>query len=71
MSDKTVERLCGTDCLKDLEKTSVTLVMYNQSEVKLLGKKRFRVTNPKNNKKYSIEFHKLLVELVHASLSLV
>ena len=62
MSDKTVERLCGVDCLKDLEKTSVTLVMYNQSEVKPLGKKRFRVTNPKNNKKYSI---------VHASLSLV
>ena len=31
--------------------------MYNQSEVKPLGKKRFRVTNPKNNKKYSIEFH--------------
>lgn len=57
MSDKTVERLCGTGCLKDLDKTSVTLVMYNQSEVKPLGKKRFRVTNPKNNKKYSIEFH--------------
>ena len=31
--------------------------MYNQSEVKPLGKKRFKVVNPKNNKKYSIEFH--------------
>ena len=31
--------------------------MCNQSEVKPLGKKRFRVVNPKNNKKYSMEFH--------------
>ena len=30
--------------------------MYNQSEVKPLGKKRLKVVNPKNNKKYSIEF---------------
>ena len=35
----------------------MTLVMYNQSEVKPLGKKRFRVKNPKNNEKYSIEIH--------------
>ena len=37
-------------------KTSVTLVMYNQSEVKPFSKKRSRVVNPKNRKKYSIEF---------------
>ena len=36
MTDKTVKRLCEIDCLKDLEITSVTLVMYNQSEVKPL-----------------------------------
>ena len=35
----------------------MTLVMYNQSDVKPLGKKRFKVVNPKNNKKYSIEFY--------------
>ena len=57
MSDETVEKLCGIDCLNDLEKKSVTAVMYNQSKVKPLGKKHFRVTNSKKNKKYSIEFH--------------
>ena len=31
--------------------------MYNQSEVKPLDKKQSKVVNPKNNKKYSIEFH--------------
>ena len=35
----------------------MTLVMYNKSEFKPLGKKRFKVVNPKNNKKYSIEFN--------------
>ena len=35
----------------------MTPVMYNQSEVKPLGKKQFKVVNPKNNTKYSIEFH--------------
>ena len=57
MSDKTVERLCGINHIKDLQKTPVTLVKYNQSEIKPLGKKSFRMTNPENNKKYSIEFH--------------
>ena len=50
-------KLCGQDGLSALEETPVTLVMYNQSEVKPLGKKRFKVVNSKNNKKYSIEFH--------------
>ena len=57
MSDETVLKLCGHDGLCELEETPVTLVMYNQSKVKPLGKKRFKVVNPKNNKKYSIEFH--------------
>ena len=56
MADKTVTSLFGENGLDDLEKTAVTLVMYNQSEVKPLGRKRFRVVNPKNKKKYSIEF---------------
>ena len=34
----------------------MTLVMYNQSEAKPLGKKSFKVVNLKNKKKYSIEF---------------
>ena len=37
-------------------KTNTTLVMYNGSEVKPIGKTRIQVINPKNNKKYSIEF---------------
>ena len=57
MSDETVLKLCSQDGLSELEETPVTLVMYNQLEVKPLGKKQFKVVNPKNNKKYSIEFH--------------
>jgi len=34
----------------------VTLVMYNKSEVEPVGKKRFKVVNPKNKKKYNIDF---------------
>ena len=34
----------------------MTLVMYNKSEVKPVGKKRFKVINPKNKKKYNIDF---------------
>ncbi|XP_028409422.1 uncharacterized protein K02A2.6-like [Dendronephthya gigantea] len=41
---------------KKLVKTNTTLVMYNGSEVKPIGKTRLQVINPKNNKKYSIEF---------------
>ena len=37
MSDETVIKLCGQDWLSDLEETPVTLVMYNQSEVKPLA----------------------------------
>ena len=57
MTDETVLKLCSKDGLGQLEETPATLVIYNQSEVKPLGKKRFKVVNPKNIKKYSIEFH--------------
>ena len=53
MADKTVQKLYGKNGVDDLEKTSVTLTMYNKSEVKPLGKKRFKVVNPKNK---SIKF---------------
>ena len=56
MNDETVTRLCGQNSLNELEDTSVTLVMYNQSEVKPLDKKRLKVANPKNNRRYSTEF---------------
>jgi len=51
MTDETVLKLFGQNGLSELEETPVTLVMYNQSEVKPLGKKRFKVVNPKNNEK--------------------
>ena len=39
-----------------LDNAEVTLIMYNKTEEKPLGKKRVRVVNPKNGKKYSMEF---------------
>ena len=51
MADKIVKNLYGENGLDDMEKTSVTLVMYNKSEVKPVGKKRFKVVNRKNKKK--------------------
>ena len=46
----------GKESLLSLETTNATLVMFNKSEEKPLGKKRVRVVNPKNGKKYSVEF---------------
>ena len=57
ITDETVIKLCGQDGLRELEETPVTLVMYNQSEDKHLGKTGFKVVSPKNNKKYRVEFH--------------
>lgn len=54
MTDDIVLKLCGQDSLSELEETPVTLVMYNQSDDKPLGKKPLKVVNPTNNKKYSI-----------------
>ena len=44
------------ESLLSLETRNATLVMYNKSEEKPLGRKRVRVVNPKNGKKYSVEF---------------
>ena len=35
MADKTVKKLYGENALDDLDKTSVTLVMYKKSELHL------------------------------------
>jgi hypothetical protein len=55
-----VQRHCvnayGQDSSVSLENTDTNLVMYNKSEEKTLGKKRVRIVNPKNGKKYSAEF---------------
>ena len=51
-----------TDCLGNLAEKGSTLVMYNRTEIKRVGKIRLQlqVINPKNLKKYSVEF--LIVE---------
>lgn len=41
---------------EDLTETNMTLVMYNKSETKPLEKRRLTLRNPRNKKKYSIEF---------------
>ena len=57
MTNETVIKLCGQNGLSELEESPLTLVMYNQAEVELLDKKRFKVVNPKKNTKNGIKFH--------------
>ena len=54
MSDRTPSKLCGN--ADRLESCSTTLLMYNKSEVKDIGRKKMRVLNPKNNNMYTVEF---------------
>ena len=53
---ETFKQLYGEDSVPLLDNAEVTLIMYNKTEEKPLGKKRVRVVNPKNGKKYSVEF---------------
>ena len=39
-----------------LASLEVTLVMYNKTEEKPIGKKHVQVVNPRNGRKYSVEF---------------
>ena len=54
MSDITLSKLCGN--ADQLESCNTTLLMYNKSEVKPIGRKKMRVPNPKNNNMYTVEF---------------
>ena len=56
LSKKTLEELFTKNVARKIEKTSATLVMYNGSEIKPIGKIHLQVINPKNLKKYSVEF---------------
>ena len=47
MSDITLSKLCGN--INQLESCNTTLVMFNRSEVKPIGKKKICVLNPKNS----------------------
>ena len=42
--------------LMQLEKVQITLVMFNKSKMKVLGKLKTVTTNPKNKRKYAVEF---------------
>ena len=46
----------GEDSLPLLDNAEVTLVVYNKTEEKPIGKKRVQVVNPRNGRKYSVEF---------------
>ena len=59
MSKKTLDQLFRKPGRKRIEKTNTTLVMYNRTEIKPVGKIRLQVIHQKNLKKYS-EF--LIVE---------
>ncbi|XP_062576513.1 uncharacterized protein K02A2.6-like [Saccostrea cucullata] len=54
LPDTLYKKLCNDH--ENLTETNMTLVMYNKSETKPLGKRRLTVRNPRNRKKYSIEF---------------
>ena len=56
LSEKAYKHIYGPDSFQDLEKTNITLVMYNKLTEKPLGKKRVWLVNPKEKKRYSIEF---------------
>ena len=56
LSKKTLEELFSKNVVRKIEETNATLVMYNGSEIKPTGKVRLQVINPKNLKKYSVEF---------------
>ena len=56
ISQKDYSKVYGQKSLLSLEATNAVLVMHNKSGEKPLGKKRVRIENPKNGKKYSIEF---------------
>ena len=56
ISETDYKTICHDDKLKHLEKNNVTLVMYNNSETRALGKRKLHITNPKNKKVYILEF---------------
>ena len=50
------KKVCGDPELKELKASKSILSMYNGTEIRPLGKKRISLRNPKNNKKYNLEF---------------
>ena len=56
LPEESFKEVYGEGSLSLLDNAEVTLVMYNKTEEKPIGKKRVQVVNPRNGRKYSIEF---------------
>ena len=50
------KKACDDPELKELKASEAILSMYNGSEICPLGKRRISLRNPKNNRKYNLEF---------------
>ena len=53
---KDYKRVCEDPELNELEASLAVLHMYNGTKIRLLGKKRISMRNPKNGRKYNLEF---------------
>ena len=56
LPEKSFKEVYGEDSLPMLDNAEVILVMYNKTEEKPTCKKRVQVVNPRNGRKYSVEF---------------
>ena len=56
LPEEIIRKVYGKENPPALANAGVTLVMYNKTEETPLGKTRVRVINPKNGRRYSIEF---------------
>ena len=56
LPEESFKEVYGEDSLSLLDNAEVTLVMYNKTEEKPIDKKRVQVENPRNGRKYSVEF---------------
>ena len=56
LPEESFKEVYGEASLSLLDNADVTLVMYNKTEEKPIGKKRVLVVNPRNGRKYSVEF---------------
>ena len=56
LSIKDYKRVCEDPELNELDASLAVLSMYNGTKIRPLGKKRISMRNPKNNRKYNLEF---------------
>ena len=56
LSVQEYKEISNDQTLAGLSKSNATFCMYNSTAIKPIGKTRLSVRNPKNNRKYSIEF---------------